>query len=99
MQTVHLLHVGSITAHLDITSSNIMHCTEGHHVWDQLRLVDFGFSQICTKGKLLQDFLLLTFSCLVWHQALRSCAHWNKQFVQPNCCWMHTLDACNCVVS
>ncbi len=51
VQTVHLLHVGSNTAHLDITSSNIMHCTEGHHVWDQLRLIDFGFSQMCTKGK------------------------------------------------
>ena len=51
VQTVHLLHVGSNTAHLDITSSNIMHCTEGYHVWNQLRLIDFGFSQMCTKGK------------------------------------------------
>ncbi|DBB12311.1 TPA: Ribosomal protein S6 kinase alpha-4, variant 2 [Trebouxia sp. C0006] len=55
LQTVHLLHVGSNTAHLDITSSNIMHCTEGHHVWDQLRLIDFGFSQMCTKGTTALD--------------------------------------------
>ncbi len=50
VQTVHLLHVGSNTAHLDITSSNIMRYTEGYNAWDQLRLVDFGFSQICTAS-------------------------------------------------
>ncbi|KAL0047843.1 hypothetical protein WJX82_001285 [Trebouxia sp. C0006] len=57
LQTVHLLHVGSNTAHLDISSSNIMHCTEGYYAWDQLRLVDFGFSQICTKGIVMFELL------------------------------------------
>ncbi len=37
-------------AHLDITSSNIMLRKEGYQPWDQLRLLDFGFAQDCSKG-------------------------------------------------
>ncbi len=50
VQTVHLLHTSGDTAHMDITSSNIMLCQEGYQAWDQLRLVDFGFSQECRSG-------------------------------------------------
>ena len=44
----------------------------------------------------MSDILLPIFSRLAWHRALRSCAHQNKQFVQPNCI---LLDACNCLLS
>ena len=51
VQTVHRLHRLGKLAHLDITSSNIMLRKEGYEAWDQLRLLDFGFSQFCNKGR------------------------------------------------
>ena len=61
-QKVHYLHVGSRVAHLDITSSNIMLRKEGYTAWDQLRLLDFGFAQCCSKGKFscTHGWLLMT---------------------------------------
>ena len=50
LQTLYNLH-GDTVAHLDITSSNIMLQEEGCKPWDQLRLIDFGFSQKCSSGK------------------------------------------------
>ncbi len=53
VQTVHLLHMRSNLAHLDISSSNIMLRKEGYSAWDQLRLLDFGFAQYCSEGEML----------------------------------------------
>lgn len=52
VQTVYRLHTDSRVVHLDITSSNIMLRSpeEGNKDWDELRLLDFGFAQSCSKG-------------------------------------------------
>ncbi len=49
MQTMHYLHVRNL-AHMDVTSSNIMLQQTGYKAWDQLRLLDFGFAQLCRAG-------------------------------------------------
>ena len=50
MQTMHCLHLCNL-AHMDVTSSNIMLQQTGYKAWDQLRLLDFGFAQLCRAGK------------------------------------------------
>ena len=57
MQTVHSLHTVAKLCHLDISSNNIMLRTDSCQPWDNLRLLDFGFSQKCTPG----EFQLSTF--------------------------------------
>ena len=52
VQTVSFLHGGSTVAHLDITSGNLMLRNDGYEGWDQLRLLDFGFSHTCSHGVL-----------------------------------------------
>ena len=61
MQTVHYLHMRSNVAHLDITSSNIMLRNDDFEAWDQVRLLDFGFSQFCSSG---MSLLLVFTACL-----------------------------------
>ncbi len=52
MQTVNHLHMVADMAHLDITSGNIMLQEGNYRAWDQVKLVDFGFSQFCSSGML-----------------------------------------------
>ena len=40
--------------HLGISSSNVMLRTDDFEAWDQLRLIDFGFSQFCEPGMTVQ---------------------------------------------
>lgn len=50
LQTVEHLHVVANMCHLDISGSNVMLRTDDFEAWDQLRLIDFGFSQFCEPG-------------------------------------------------
>ena len=47
---MHCLHIVQLL-HMDVTSSNIMLRNDGYKAWDQLRLLDFGFAQLCGAGK------------------------------------------------
>ena len=62
----------SEVAHLDITSNNIMLRNQDYAAWDQVRLIDFGYSQDCCPGthaaSHVQIFLSRwCISCLVVH--------------------------------
>lgn len=47
LQTVFFLHEAGDLCHLDISSSNVMLCTDQTDRWDSIRLLDFGFCQPC----------------------------------------------------
>lgn len=47
MQTLSHLHLKARTAHLDISSRNIMFLQDAQG-FDEIRLLDFGLSQKCT---------------------------------------------------
>ncbi len=66
-QTVSLLHGVSKVAHLDITSGNIMLRKEGFDIWDQLWLVDFGFSHTCSSGMHCMPFASSFCLCMLLH--------------------------------
>lgn len=53
LQTIFCLHDHGNLAHLDVTGSNIMLRREGYEAWDQLRLLNFGFSRFCSGGRLV----------------------------------------------
>ncbi|DBB00900.1 TPA: hypothetical protein ACH3X1_000817 [Trebouxia sp. C0004] len=42
-------------AHMDVTSSNIMLQPNGYKGWDQLRLLDSGFAQLCRADPTVLD--------------------------------------------
>ena len=49
VQTLKSLHQDAHLAHLDLTSANVM-ISHVANDWDQVRLLDFGFSMKCNSG-------------------------------------------------
>jgi serine/threonine protein kinase len=64
-QTLQDLHSKAGIAHLDLTSSNVMLRADGV-LWDTMRLIDFGFAQVCSSGQLI--ITVIRKSCL-WGNA------------------------------
>lgn len=52
LQSVRDMHVTAGVAHLDITISNIMMKKESSDDFDQIRLIDFGLSEVYPIGEL-----------------------------------------------
>ena len=52
LQSVRDMHIMAGVAHLDITVSNIMMKKESSDNFDQIRLIDFGLSEVYPIGEL-----------------------------------------------
>ena len=81
----------SNVAHLDITSNNIMLRNQDYAAWDQVRLIDFGYSQECCPGthaaSCAQNFL-------VWMvYQLPCCTYTSPTMLGLVCCcaWVSTV--------
>ena len=50
LQTLDALHSRAKTAHLDLSSNNIMLSHKVSNPWGRVQLIDFGSSRLCTAG-------------------------------------------------
>ena len=51
MQTAWFLSTFANIAHMDITCNNVMALDEHDGAWGNLKLLDFGYAQVCNPGE------------------------------------------------